>query len=89
MTGTPGKHARDVRDVAALAASVQSRLTNEVRTTGGPFQEVFTPFRLERFLYRLSRSPHGDRFVLKGRRLSRLPCRSTVWDRTFSVQGVS
>ncbi|MGH7123184.1 MAG: nucleotidyl transferase AbiEii/AbiGii toxin family protein, partial [Stellaceae bacterium] len=27
---------------------------------------VFTRFAVERYLYRLSRSPHADRFVLKG-----------------------
>ena len=57
---------RDIRDVRDVAASVRARLTNEARNAGRPFQEVLTHFTLERYLYRLSRSPHGDRFVLKG-----------------------
>jgi hypothetical protein len=48
------------------AASIRARLTNRARQTGRPFQEVLTHFTLERFLYRLSRSPHAERFVLKG-----------------------
>ena len=49
-----------------VAASIRARLANEARKSGRPFQEVLTHFTLERFLYRLSRSPHADRFVLKG-----------------------
>jgi hypothetical protein len=49
-----------------MAASVRARLTTEARTAGRPFQEVLTHFTLERFLYRLSRSPHAGRFVLEG-----------------------
>lgn len=60
MTESTGREVRDV------AASVRARLTNEARKAGRPFQEVLTHFTLERFLYRLSRSPYGDRFVLKG-----------------------
>jgi hypothetical protein len=52
--------------VKDLAASIRARLTNRARQTGRPFQEVLTHFTLERFLYRLSRSPHAERFVLKG-----------------------
>ncbi len=63
MTGRDSLARRDVRDVAA---SVRARITNEARKADRPFQEVLTHFTLERFLYRLSRSPHGDRFVLKG-----------------------
>jgi len=48
------------------AASVRGRLTNLARTNRRPFQEVLQHYGLERFLYRLAASPHGDRFVLKG-----------------------
>ena len=54
------------RTVSNLAASVRQRLANEAKRVGRPFQEVFTHFALERFLYRLSRSRFADRFVLKG-----------------------
>ena len=31
-----------------------------------PFNEVLQYFAIERFLYRLAKSPHADKFVLKG-----------------------
>lgn len=49
-----------------VAASVRQRLLNLAREQGRPFQELLQFFVMERFLYRLSRSPHVDRFVLKG-----------------------
>jgi hypothetical protein len=49
-----------------LPASVRQRLANKARETGRPFQEVLQYFAMERFLYRLSRSPHAGQFVLKG-----------------------
>ena len=52
-----------IRDVAA---SVRQRLLNRARATNRPFQELLQYFAMERFLYRLSRSPHASRFVLKG-----------------------
>ena len=48
------------------AASVRARLLNIARATGVDFNQVLVRFALERFLYRLSRSAHADRFVLKG-----------------------
>jgi hypothetical protein len=52
-----------IRDVAA---SVRQRLLNLARATNRPFQELFQYFAMERFLYRLSLSPHASRFILKG-----------------------
>ena len=49
-----------------LGASVQQRLLNQSRTQGRPFQEMLQYFAMERFLYRLAKSPFADRFVLKG-----------------------
>ena len=49
-----------------LPASVRQRLANKAKETARPFQEVLQYFAMERFLYRLSRSRHADRFVLKG-----------------------
>ena len=49
-----------------LAASVHARLAERARKVGRPFQELLEYFAMERFLYRLSTSPHADRFVLKG-----------------------
>jgi hypothetical protein len=39
---------------------------NLARETGRPFQELLQYYAMERYLYRLSQSPHADRFILKG-----------------------
>jgi hypothetical protein len=49
-----------------VAASVRQRLLNHARAEGRPFNEVLQYFGLERFLYRLGRSPYRHQFVLKG-----------------------
>jgi hypothetical protein len=49
-----------------MAASVRARLANKARETNRPFQEVLQYFAMERFLYRLARSEHSRRFILKG-----------------------
>ncbi|MGM0382843.1 MAG: nucleotidyl transferase AbiEii/AbiGii toxin family protein [Thermodesulfobacteriota bacterium] len=49
-----------------IAASVRQRLLNRARETGRPFSEVLQYFAMERFLYRLSKSPYADNFILKG-----------------------
>lgn len=48
------------------AASVRARLLHIAKATGVDFNQVLVRFALERFLYRLSRSAHADRFLLKG-----------------------
>jgi predicted nucleotidyltransferase component of viral defense system len=52
--------------VKNLSASVQARLQNRAREMRRPFQELLQYYAMERFLYRLSKSPHRSRFVLKG-----------------------
>jgi hypothetical protein len=49
-----------------LTASVQARLLNLARHRGEDFQLVLTRYGIERLLYRLSRSPYRDEFILKG-----------------------
>ena len=49
-----------------LPASVQARLQARARDARRPFQEQLQYYAMERFLYRLSKSPHRARFVLKG-----------------------
>lgn len=49
-----------------VSASVRQRLLNYARTSKRPFAEVLQYFAMERFLYRLSVSPHSESFVLKG-----------------------
>ncbi len=57
---TPGQGPRN------LAQSVRARLVNYARVSGEESMRVLIRFANERFLYRLSRSPHRDRFILKG-----------------------
>ncbi len=45
---------------------MQVRLVRHARELGVDPNLVLTRFAVERFLYRLSRSPHAERFVLKG-----------------------
>jgi hypothetical protein len=52
--------------VKNLEASVHARLQNHARATNRPFQELLQYYAMERFLYRLSKSPHRTRLVLKG-----------------------
>jgi len=49
-----------------LEASIHQRLLNQARESGRPFNELLQYFAIERFLYRLSQSPHQEKFVLKG-----------------------
>ena len=50
----------------ALVRSVHARLVLHAKQIHVDPNLVLTRFAVERFLYRLSRSPHADRFVLKG-----------------------
>lgn len=65
-----------------LAASIRQRLLNLARQRKDEFQLVLIHYGLERLLYRLSRSPHANRFTLKGAMLFQLwtgqPHRSTL-----------
>ena len=49
-----------------VAASVRARLLNVAKAQGVDFNQVLVRFALERILYRLTQSPHADRFLLKG-----------------------
>lgn len=55
--------ARQPRDIGA---SVRARLLNLAREKGQAFDLLLTRYAAERLLYRLSTTPHRDRFVLKG-----------------------
>jgi len=55
--------ARQRRDIGA---SVRARLLTLAREKGQPFDLLLTRYATERLLYRLSTTPHRDRFVLKG-----------------------
>lgn len=51
---------------SGLAQSVQTRLVMHAKATGTDPNLVLVRYAMERLLYRLSCSPHVDRFVLKG-----------------------
>ena len=51
---------------ANVAASVRARLLNVAKAQGVDFNQVLVRFALERILYRLAQSQHGERFLLKG-----------------------
>lgn len=53
-------------EIKNVAASVRQRLLNLAKETNRPFDELLQYYAMERFLYRLSRSEHRDKFVLKG-----------------------
>jgi hypothetical protein len=49
-----------------IGASVRARLLDRARSQKSDFQILLTRYAIERLLYRLSVSPHRDRFILKG-----------------------
>jgi predicted nucleotidyltransferase component of viral defense system len=49
-----------------IAASIHAKLTNEAKKLNRPFAEVLQYYGMERFLYRLSKTPYVDSFILKG-----------------------
>ena len=54
------------RPPSNIAASVRAGLLNIRTRTGEDYKQLLTRYALERFLYRLSVSPHREDFVLKG-----------------------
>jgi hypothetical protein len=75
-----------------VAASVRQKLTNISKQRGEEFQFVLSEYAIERLLYRISRSKHSERFVLKGAKLFTLwadqPHRAT-WDLDLLSMGES
>lgn len=49
-----------------IAASVHQRLLDKSKGSARPFNELLQYYAIERFLYRMSRSPHAGKFILKG-----------------------
>ena len=54
------------KSVKNIAASVHQRLINKAKESSRPFNELLQYFAIERFIYRLSKSPYADKFILKG-----------------------
>jgi len=61
-----------MKEIHSLAASIRQKLKNLARERGENFQQMLVNYALERVLYRLGKSRHRDRFVLKGALLFRL-----------------
>ncbi len=80
------------RRPADLAASVRARLLNLARRRGDEFQLVLSEFAIERLLFRLGESAHGERFVLKGAMLFKLWSAGrhrATWDLDLLGRGAS
>ncbi len=60
-----------------VTASVHQQLLNLARAEQRPFNELLQYYALERFLYRLGRSPYREQLVLKGALMF------TVWEAPF------
>ena len=54
------------KSVKNIAASVHQRLLHKAKESSRPFNELLQYFAIERFIYRLSKSPYADKFILKG-----------------------
>ena len=52
--------------VRNVAASVHAKLLEKAKAINRPFNELFHYYAMERLLYRLSKSKHSKKFVLKG-----------------------
>ena len=62
----------------ALVVSIHDRLLNKAKAENRSFNELLQYYSMERFLYRVSRSPHRDKFVLKGGLMLKL------WEASFA-----
>lgn len=54
------------KEIKNFAVSVRAKLKNKATIEKRPFQEVLQYYAMERFLYRVSLSPHSHKFILKG-----------------------
>ena len=54
------------KNIKNIAASVHQLLLNKARASSRPFNEILQHYAIERLIYRLSKSHHADKFILKG-----------------------
>jgi predicted nucleotidyltransferase component of viral defense system len=59
------------KPIQNIGASVRARLLNLAKQRNQPFEVLLIRYTLERLLYRLSKSKHREKFVLKGAMLMR------------------
>jgi hypothetical protein len=55
-----------LREIKNIPASVHHRLQNKARESSRTFGELLQHYAIERFIYRVSKTPHADKFFLKG-----------------------
>jgi predicted nucleotidyltransferase component of viral defense system len=55
-----------IKKIVNLPASIHQKLLNLARSTNRIFNELLYIYTNERFLYRLSKSTHASKFILKG-----------------------
>lgn len=60
------------RSLVNVAQSVHQRLLTRAKKEGRPFNELLQHYAIERFLYRLGRSEHAEKLLLKGALLLRV-----------------
>lgn len=74
------------REVSNVPASIQTKLQNKANESGRPFNEILQYYGMERFLYRLSKTPHVNDLILKGGLMFyglEIPMRRTTRDIDF------
>jgi hypothetical protein len=74
------------REVENIPASIQARLKNKADESRRPFSELLQYYGMERFLYRLSKTPYVNDFILKGGLMFyglEIPLRRTTRDIDF------
>ncbi len=54
------------KKITNVSASVRALLLHLAKRQGHPYNEILQYYVIERFLYRLSRSPYSELFILKG-----------------------
>lgn len=54
------------KEIKNVVASVLARLRNTAKKSGATFQQILQQYAIERFLYRISKSPHAQSVILKG-----------------------
>lgn len=74
------------RKISNVPASIQTKLQNKANESGRPFNEILQYYGMERFLYRLSKTPHVNGLILKGGLMFyglEIPMRRTTRDIDF------
>jgi predicted nucleotidyltransferase component of viral defense system len=74
------------REISNIPASIQAKLQNKTHESGQSFNELLQYYGMERFLYRLSKTPHINDLILKGGLMFyglEIPMRRTTRDIDF------